>query len=372
MGLSLHDQAVSGLQPALAAEEAAGHGPLADANAVLAACHARKGKAVERGVLMRDALALELEMPKWAVMQPYVFGLTRVIAILVIAFVASRIAGRLILGLRAAVAGVMMRHGGDSPEAVEKRAATIGGLLRKTAIVLIWAVAIPMALKELGFDVGPLLAGAGVAGLAIGFGAQNLVRDVVSGFFMFLENQIRLNDIAVINGTSGVVEEINLRTTVLRSTDGAVHVFPNGAITTLSNMTMNFSYYVFEIGVAYKEDTDHVAAVMRETAETMRQEDKFAGTILEPLEVLGVDRFAESAVVIKARIKTKPMQQWAVGRELNSRFKKRFDELGIEIPFPQLSLVFGEANRPMQFRLDKDSREELKALIREVLAEKRG
>jgi small-conductance mechanosensitive channel len=125
------------------------------------------------------------------------------------------------------------------------------------------------------------------------------------------------------------------------------------------------------MGVAYKEDTDRVATIMKDVADQMRQEEEFAPIILEPLEVLGVDQFADSAVVIKARIKTKPMKQWAVGRELNRRFKKRFDELGIEIPFPHVSLYFGEASKPIQFRLDNENREELKATIREVLAESR-
>jgi small conductance mechanosensitive channel len=321
---------------------------------------------------MLIALPVNIDLPQGADLYVYLFSLTRVLVVLVIAFLASQIAGRLIRSLRASIAGAMVRRNGDRSEAVEKRAATIDGLLRKTASVIIWTVAILMALKELGFDVGPLLAGAGVAGLAIGFGAQNLVRDIVSGFFMFMENQIRINDVAVINGTGGLVEEINLRTTVLRGLDGTVHVFPNGTITTLSNMTMKFSYYVFDMGVAYKEDTDRVVAVMKEVADQLRKEEEFAPMILEPLEVLGVDQFADSAVVIKARIKTKPIKQWAVGRELNRRFKKRFDELGIEIPFPHVSLYSGEASKPLQVRFENEHRDELKAAIREVLAESRS
>jgi small conductance mechanosensitive channel len=187
-----------------------------------------------------------------------------------------------------------------------------------------------------------------------------------------LENQIRVNDVAVINGTGGLVEQVNLRTIVLRGLDGVVHIFPNGTITTLSNMTMNYSYYVFDIGVAYKEDTDRVVATMTEVAEGMRREPEFAAMIIEPLEVLGVDKFADSAVIIKARIKTKPIRQWTVGREMNRRFKKKFDEIGIEIPFPHTSLYFGEASKPIQIGFDKESREELKAVIREVLAERGG
>ena len=240
---------------------------------------------------------------------------------------------------------------GQEPDLeLEKRAATLGGIFRKTVVVVIWVVVFMMALEEAGFNVGPLLAGAGVAGLAVGFGAQNLVRDVISGLFMLLENQVRVNDVAIINKTGGLVEQINLRTTVLRSLDGTVHVFPNGTITTLSNMTQEYSYYVFNIGVAYKEDTDHVSAVVKELADEMMQEETYRSVILSPLEVMGVDEFADSAVMIKARIKTAPIKQWRVGREMNRRIKKKFDELGIEIPFPHRSLYFGEASKAFATR----------------------
>jgi small-conductance mechanosensitive channel len=264
----------------------------------------------------------------------------RVLIILGVALLASRIINRSIPRLRAHVVKLMLRQGEERNGELEKRAATIGSIFRKTATVCIWVVAVVMALKEAGFDVGPLLAGAGVAGLAIGFGAQNLVRDVISGLFMLMENQVRINDVAVINGTGGLVEQINLRTTVLRGLDGTVHVFPNGTIQTLSNMTREYSYYVFDMGVAYKEDTDHVAEVMQEVADQLMAEEKYRPLILAPLEILGVDKFADSAVIIKARIKTLPVQQWTVGREMNRRLKKRFDQLGIEIPFPQRTIHF--------------------------------
>ena len=312
-----------------------------------------------------------MKLPSIEVFFPYIFSLIRVIVILVIALIGSRIFGRLIRGVQDRIVAIMMKQAADHYEAVQKRAATIGALLQKAIAILLWSMATIMVVKELGFDVGPLLAGAGVAGLAIGFGAQNLVRDVVSGLFILLENQIRVNDVAQINGTGGLVEEVNLRTIVLRGLDGVVHIFPNGTITTLSNMTMKYSYYVFDMGVAYKEDTDRVVAVMVEVAEEMRREPKFTAMILEPLEVLGVDQFADSAVVIKARIKTRPVRQWDVGRELNRRFKKKFDEVGIEIPFPHMSLYFGEASKPIQIQFDKENREELKTVIREVLAENR-
>jgi len=264
----------------------------------------------------------------------------RVLLILLVALLASRIINRSIPRLRAHIVKLMLRHGEERHGELEKRAVTLGAIFRKTATVCIWLLALVMCLKEAGFDIGPILAGAGVVGLAVGFGAQNLVRDVLSGLFLLMENQIRINDVVLINGTGGLVEQINLRTTVLRGLDGTVHIFPNGTIQTLANMTREYSYYVFDMGVAYKEDTDHVVEVMQDVAARLMAEEKYKPLILEPLEILGVDRFADSAVIIKARIKTLPVQQWTVGREMNRRLKKRFDELGIEIPFPQRTVHF--------------------------------
>ena len=271
----------------------------------------------------------------------------RIVLTLLAAYIGSKIVNKSIPRLRKQIVAMMLQHGEAKNGELEKRAATLGGIFRKTVTIVFWAVAVVMSLREAGFDIGPILASAGVLGLAVGFGAQNLVRDVISGLFMLLENQIRVNDVALINGTGGLVEEINLRTTVLRGLDGTVHVFPNGAIQSLSNMTRDYSYYLFDMGVAYKEDTDHVVQVMQEVAGELMQEEKFAPLILAPLEVLGVDQFADSAVIIKARIRTVPIQQWTVGRELNRRFKKKFDELGIEIPFPQRTIHFA-ASPPLE------------------------
>jgi small-conductance mechanosensitive channel len=226
-----------------------------------------------------------------------------------------------------------------------------------------------MALRELGFDVGPILAGAGVVGLAVGFGAQNLVRDMITGLFMLIENQVRVSDVAIINGTGGLVEEVNLRTTVLRSLDGTVHVFPNGTINTLSNMTREYSYHVFDLGVAYKEDVDRVMEVITDVGRELEAAEPYSEYIIQPLEILGVDKFGDSEVVIKGRIKTQPIQQWAVGREFNRRIKRRFDEEGIEIPFPHRSLYFGEASAPFRLEAGSRDREALKEVVREVLAE---
>ena len=300
-------------------------------------------------------------------LHPFLFHAIRIAVILGVAYMAAWFLVRSVPGIRKRIVRRMTRNGSNVE--LEKRAATIGGVFRKSVSAVIWIIAVIMALREAGFDIAPILAGAGVVGLAVGFGAQNLVRDVISGVFLLMEDQIRVNDVAIINGTGGLVEQINLRTTVLRGLDGTVYVFPNGSVTSLANMTHGYSYYLFDIGVAYKEDTDRVVEVLQEIANGMMHEEPYKQDILEPLEVLGVDKFADSAVIIKVRIKTMPIRQWVVGREMNRRIKKEFDRLGIEIPFPHMSLYFGEASKPFALNFPKDDREELKNMIREVLSE---
>ena len=239
------------------------------------------------------------------------------------------------------------------PGAAKKRVATLVGLLRTIAIVGLWAVVVIITLEQTGLNITPILAGAGIIGLAVGFGAQNLVRDLISGFFMVLEDQVRVGDVAIVNGTGGLVEAISFRTIVLRDLSGVVHIFPNGTINTLSNMTKVWSGYVMDVGVAYKEDTDHVVEVMRRVGDELRQDPDLGPKILEPIEIFGVDDFADSAVVIKARLKTHPIQQWGVGREYRRRLKKAFDAEGIEIPFPHRSIYVGEATKPFQVQLNE-------------------
>ncbi len=233
----------------------------------------------------------------------------------------------------------------DVPGAVSKRVTTLMNVLRTISVVVIWGVVVVVSLEQIGLAVGPILAAAGVLGLAVGFGAQNLVRDVISGFFLILENQVRVGDVAIINGTGGLVEAVTFRTVVLRDLSAVVHVIPNGAITSLSNMTKGWSAYVIDVGVAYKEDTDRVAEVMKQVANDMKADPNYGPSMLDTIEIFGVDDFADSAVVIKARLKTLPIKQWTVGREYRRRLKKAFDENGIEIPFPHLSVYMGEASR---------------------------
>lgn len=276
----------------------------------------------------------------------------RILLVLGGAFVLTRIVHLLIARLSVFAA----RREGPLAEITEqkKRTETLSGLLRLAASTIIISVAILIVLRELGVDIVPILTGAGIAGLAVGFGAQNLVRDMISGFFMILEDQVRVGDVAIINGKGGLVEQIRLRTVVLRGLDGTVHVIANGAITELSNMTKDFSCYVIDVGVAYKEDVDHVMDVLKQIGEELRQDPAYAEKILGPLEIFGVDSFADSAVVIKIRIKTLPIQQWTVGRELRRRIKNTFDAKGIEIPFPHLSVYAGEASKPLPVQVAEE------------------
>lgn len=235
----------------------------------------------------------------------------------------------------------------------EKRVNTLMGILRSLGKVMIWILFIMILLNKLGINIGPLLAGVGILGLAIGFGAQELVRDVITGFFILLENQIRTGDVAIINGTGGLVEKIELRTITLRDFSGVVHIVQNGKINTLSNMTKEWSAMVFDIGVAYKENTDSVVEVIREVGTQLQEDEKFGPKIIEPIEVFGVDKFGDSAVVIKARLKTRPIEQWNVGREFRRRLKYAFDERNIEIPFPHTTVYWGEKINPLQLNLQK-------------------
>ncbi|BCO30664.1 hypothetical protein TspCOW1_07670 [Thiohalobacter sp. COW1] len=290
-----------------------------------------------------DLINLLLERFDWEVL---ILTSLRILLILVLMWGLMLLAR---LGLRR-LEQRLVRRGQDADESLteaSKRAETLIRLLRQGIRIVIWVVALLIILRELGVDIAPILASAGIVGLAVGFGAQNLVRDVIAGFFIILENQVRLGDVAIINGTGGLVEAINFRTLVLRDLSGTVHVFPNGTITTLSNMTREWSGYVFDIGVAYKEDVDTVIGIIREVGEELAADEHFGALIVEPIEVFGLDNFADSAVVIKGRLKTRPIQQWAVGREFRRRLKYAFDARGIEIPFPHRTLYVNDTDREL-------------------------
>jgi small-conductance mechanosensitive channel len=258
----------------------------------------------------------------------------RVAVVFALAWLVTRIARRLLGQLRNYTVRMMdRRHEGSTIEA-EKRAATIISVLSKLTSFLIWLVALVMALNELSFKIEPLLAGLGVAGLALGLGAQSLIKDWLGGLFILFEDQLRIGDGVIINGFSGAVEEINLRTTLLRAENGAVHVIANGSITTLSNLTRDYSYYVFETVLAYGADVDHALTIIETTGHDLAHEDPYRSLIMAPIEVLGVDRLGDRGMTIKARIKTLPSQQAVVGRELNRRVKAQLE--AAQIPFPRL------------------------------------
>lgn len=230
----------------------------------------------------------------------------------------------------------------EADQEYKKRADTLSSVIRHLLNVTIVLTAVIMILGEFGVKIAPILAAAGIVGVAVGFGAQHLVRDLISGFFILLEDQIRVGDVVQIAGKGGLVEKTTLRMTILRDLAGNVHYVRNGEIDVVTNMTKEYSRYIFDIGVAYREDVDEVIEVIKQVDEDLRNDPHFSGDILEPIEILGLDQFANSAVVIKARTKTKPIRQWAVGREFNRRLKKKFDEQDIEIPFPHVTLYMGQ------------------------------
>ena len=297
---------------------------------------------------MMTGISLETIVP-WLLTMSATVGLAslRIGLVLVIGYIAIRF---MRLGLHQLERVMILASDKTDQESgtASKRAATLTGILRTIALSAIWAIIIIESLQLVGLDIAPILAGAGILGLAVGFGAQNLVRDLISGFFIILEDQIRLGDVAVINGTGGTVETITFRTITLRDFSGVVHIFPNGGITTLSNMSKDWSAFVLDMGVAYREDTDRVVAVMRAVGEELRRDPEFGALMIESIEVVGVENFADSAVTLRSRIKTKPAEQWKVGREFRRRLKKAFDAQGIEIPFPSRTLLMGETSPPLK------------------------
>jgi moderate conductance mechanosensitive channel len=246
-----------------------------------------------------------------------------------------------IIGLVAQKIEAVMERKHADPE-YKKRANTLSRVIRWVLSVGIIAVASMMLLEQFGLPIGPALTAAGVVGVALGFGAQNIVQDFLSGFFILLENQIRVGDVVQINDKSGLVEQISLRMIVLRDYAGNVIYLRNGKIDVVTNMTKDYSYAVFNVSVAYREDVDEVIKVLKAIDEEMRGDAAFKDDMLASLDVAGLDSFGDSAVVVKARTMTRSGQQWRIGREFNRRMKKKFDELNIEIPFPHQTIYFGK------------------------------
>jgi moderate conductance mechanosensitive channel len=261
----------------------------------------------------------------------------RVVVILAIAWLLQVVAGRLIRTFRA----YMQRRAPDSDEVA--RMETLARVFRNAAAILITVVAGTLVLGEVGISVAPILATAGVAGVAIGFGAQSLIKDYFNGFFLLLDDQLREGDVVEIGGKGGLVEEVTLRYVRLRDFEGHVHFVPNGEIKIVTNRTRGYANAVIEVGVAYREDLDEALEVMRAVGRALRAEPAWGERIAEDVEIIGVERLADSAVILRSRVKVIPaIQQWNVKREFLKRLKKAYDERGIEIPYPHVTLYPGQ------------------------------
>ena len=221
------------------------------------------------------------------------------------------------------------------------RLKTVVKLINWLGTIIILITVFYMVAEKHGLNLAPLVAGAGIAGLAFGFGGQYLIRDIINGLFILIEDQFRINDVVKIGEHGGLVEDINLRITTLRDLEGRVIIIPNGEVKTVINYTKEYAQALLDVGVAYKENVDHVMDVIKEICKEMRKDKYFGRLILGDVEMFGVDDFADSQVTIKFRIKTLPIKQWEVMRELRRRLKNKFDELGIEIPFPHRTLYWG-------------------------------
>jgi len=268
---------------------------------------------------------------------PLLRSLANVLIILVLAWVALVVVRRGIGRFR-----LYMDARARNAEQV-KRVDTLSRAFRYLGSVVIVVVATMLVMHELGISIAPVLATAGVAGIAIGFGAQSLVKDYFAGLFLLVEDQIRLGDVVQIAGSGGLVEEVTLRYVRLRDFNGHVHFIPNGEIKIVVNRTRDFARAVIEVGIAYREDPEEALAVMREVGREMRADPAWAPRILEDVEIIGVDRWGDSAVVLICRLKVVGIEQWNVRREFLLRLKKACDARGIEIPYPHLTIYPGEA-----------------------------
>ncbi|HRJ21178.1 MAG TPA: mechanosensitive ion channel family protein [Bryobacteraceae bacterium] len=275
-------------------------------------------------------------------------ALLRALFLLAAAALSHWMAVRLITRLRRHSLRVM-RRGRPAPNVeLEKRADTLDGIARKIATTTIWLLAALSVPRQFGFDLSPVLAGLGIGALALGLGARSFIEDTITGIFLLLENHIRAGDVCEINGQRGAVEDIRLRTTVLRSGDGALHTFPNSSIRRLSNVTRGYSCFLLDLPVSRLHDPDLILAELQDVAATLLHDPEFAPLLLEPLEVLGLDRFTPSTMILRARLKTLPGQQMRAGRELQRRIKIRFDALGIRFPLPARTWTFGAASPPIK------------------------
>jgi small-conductance mechanosensitive channel len=297
---------------------------------------------------MRDFFA-DIDWDRWSE-TIWTHGL-RVILVLVVAYLGLRLLRRALdRPVRAAIARQME---GQPEVEIEKRADTLTHVVYRTAWGVAFAIAVLTVLPEVGINIGPLLAGAGIAGLAVALGAQSLVRDTVNGLFILVENQYGKGDVVTIAGIGGLVEDVNLRRTVLRDLDGTVHSIPNGQVAVSSNQTRGWSRVNMNVGVAYGEDLDRVMAVIDRVGQELAEDPEFGPLILTPPRALRVDAFSDSAIEIKILGETQPIRQWDVMGELRKRLKRAFDDEDIEIPFPHRTIVTHGAKATNGRRLNR-------------------
>lgn len=256
----------------------------------------------------------------------------RIAFIFAIAFLLDRVLQKIVArAIRASV----KQDANTTPEAEKKREDTLISIFSGALNILITVVAFMMILQEAGVEVGPLIAGAGIVGLAVGFGGQYLIRDIITGLFLMLENQYRIGDVVTIEGLSGVVQDISLRKTTLRDLNGTVHHIPHGSITKVSNQSKDFSRVNVDIGVGYKTDIGHLAEVINRTGKELAADPAFSAAIISPPQFVRIDDFGDSAIIVKILGDTRPHMQWDVAGELRRRLKEAFEKEGIDIPFPQ-------------------------------------
>jgi small conductance mechanosensitive channel len=302
---------------------------------------------------MNDFFNKEMLTAQLAKAQEWVFmEFPIIIAVTVVLFITLKFVKYFIRGLTKTLLSHSEKNEKIDTLEAEKRIKTLMGILSGVLKIMIYSTYFMILLQKFGINIAPILASAGIIGLAVGFGAQELVRDVISGFFILLEDQVRTGDVAIINGTGGLVEKIELRTITLRDFGGVVHIFQNGKINTLSNRTKEWSAAVFEIGVAYKEDVQQVMDIMAKIGQDLQNDEIFSKSIIAPIEIMGLDQFGDSALIIKARIKTKPAMQWNISREYNKRLKVAFDNKNIEIPFPHTTVYWGEKIAPLHLEIE--------------------
>jgi len=266
----------------------------------------------------------------------------KVVVIIAVAFV-------LVFVIRRMAPKIMKMHlpkiRKERPEQLAERAKTLSSIIIQVASVAIWIAAAVMILSEIGVDITPLLAGIGVASLALGFAAQNIIRDYLYGFFIIMEDWYRVGEVAMISGIGGLVENITLRRTILRDLDGTVHIFPNSRIEQASNLTRDWARINLDISVAYKENLGQVFAVINQVCQEFKDDPEWGKDMLNTPQVLRVNNLGDSGIEIKILGDTKPIRQWALTGELRRRLKNRFDEEGIEIPWPHTKLYFGNTLR---------------------------